>query len=262
MVDAGRGTGRSTGRQLAGRCCSCWSAGLLEAGGLVPGSRLGGIRVVLLGDQVPVEVLAVDGQALEGLTLIAGGQRVGGDAGLLDPGKALVQVGAVHRVVRAPSGLGSVDQQIPGHEGPFVLVGAHTVPIGWRYTSHEVAATEPSRMAAARRAWEAAVGKVAGQAGLRPEPGTLVMPTVSGRPGCRGTSARPRTHRTGQLVRAQRQNEVPAGAVNQRSWMSFIPQARSPRNQRGWRVPTRYSRPAGADRMHQSSGVHPRAHGV
>jgi hypothetical protein len=103
---------------------------LLEAWGLVPGSRLRGIRVGFLGDHVGHQVLAVDGQTLERLTLIAGGQRIGDDAVLDDAGKALLKVRDVHRVVQPPPGLGSVDQQIPGHlKAPFVAVGPHTVPI-------------------------------------------------------------------------------------------------------------------------------------
>jgi hypothetical protein len=94
-----------SGGSLLATVALAGALGLLEAGGLVPGSRLRGIRVVLLGDQVPVEVLAVDGQALEGLTLIAGGQRVGGDAGLLDPGKAGRTSHCAHRVaVHKPRG--------------------------------------------------------------------------------------------------------------------------------------------------------------
>src|SRR5215218_2864713 len=57
------------------------------------------------------------------MAFIAGGQRVGGDAVVRDAGKALLKVGAVHRVVQTPPGLGSVDQQIPGHlKAPFVSV--------------------------------------------------------------------------------------------------------------------------------------------
>jgi hypothetical protein len=76
--------------------------GPLEAGGLVPRSRLRGIRVGFLSEHVRHQVLAVDGQTLERLTLIAGGQRVDDDAVLLDAGKALLKVGAVHRVVQTP----------------------------------------------------------------------------------------------------------------------------------------------------------------
>src|SRR5829696_5306757 len=84
--------------------------GLLEACGLVPRSRLCGIWVVFLGDHIRHQVLAVDGQTLERLALIAGGQRVGGDTLVHDAGKALLKIGAVHRVVQTPPGLGSVEQ--------------------------------------------------------------------------------------------------------------------------------------------------------
>src|SRR6266508_4708239 len=105
--------------------------GLLEACGLVPRSGLRGIRVVFLGDDVGHQVLAVDGQALERLTLIAGGQRVGDGAVLHDAGEALLEGHDVHGVVQTPPGLASVDQQIPGHlKAPFISVGCHTVPSG------------------------------------------------------------------------------------------------------------------------------------
>ena len=92
--------------------------GLLEASGLVPRSRLGRIGVGFFGDHIGHQVLAVDGQTLEQLPLIGGGQRVDDDAVAHDPGKALPKIGAVHRVVQTPPGLGSVEQKIPGHLGP------------------------------------------------------------------------------------------------------------------------------------------------
>ena len=144
---------------------------LLEAGGLVPGSRLRGIRVVLLGDQVPVEVLAVDGQALEGLTLIAGGQRVGGDA-----------VSLTRARLCSRSALSTV------------LCRRHlgSVPLISRYQGTRVPSSRSD---------------------------LTLCPSGGGTQATRWQvgNARDGTHRTGQLVRARGHNEVPAGAVNQRS---------------------------------------------
>jgi hypothetical protein len=84
--------------------------GLPEASGLVPRSRLRRIRVGFLSDHVGHQVLAVDSQTLEQLALIAGGQRVDDGAVVHDSGKALLKIGAVHRVVQTPLGLGSVEQ--------------------------------------------------------------------------------------------------------------------------------------------------------
>src|SRR5215218_10839381 len=68
--------------------------GPLEACGLIPRSRLRGIRVGFFSDHVGHQVVAVNGQTLERLTLIAGGQRVGSDAVVPDSGKALLKIGA------------------------------------------------------------------------------------------------------------------------------------------------------------------------
>ena len=136
------------GIERAGGSRKDTALGLLEASGLVPRSRLRGIRVGFFGDHVGHQVLAVDGQTLEQLTLIAGGQRVDDDAVLHDAGKALLKIGAVHRVVQTPLGLGSVEQRYQGTEGPLRLGRSS-------HCAHPMAARK-LRVAKARWNWESA----------------------------------------------------------------------------------------------------------